>query len=344
VLAWAARYLTLAGRRHEAITAAREALVAAEQLGLEELRAHALNTIGIARFYTGDRDGVRDIERAIEIARAVNSPEASRATNNLAAVTAGFGDIRRALVLYAEAARLNERFGNRQLIRFGEGIAVWGDFMTGDWDRALGRAEAFIQECDGGSPHYQESSVRQIRAIVLASRGENDEALAEMGRAVALARSAGDPQAVYPVLAGEVKMHVLLGDLARARSLAAEVMAAESFGAGVTGVVAQLVCHAEELGVEERLRKQLEEGHDTLWAEAAVAVLDGDHRRGAELYEQVGAGPTEAEARLLAARSLIRAGRRPEGEAELRRALSFWRAAGASASVRRGEALLAASA
>ena len=58
----------------------------------------------------------------------------------------------------------------------------------------------------------------------------------------------------------------------------------------------------------------------------------------------MGAGPHEAYARLRAAENLVREGRRAEADAELERALAFWRTAGATAYVREGEALLAASA
>ena len=64
----------------------------------------------------------------------------------------------------------------------------------------------------------------------------------------------------------------------------------------------------------------------------------------AEIYGEMGTGPEEAYARLRAAENLVREGRRAEADAELERALAFWRTAGATAYVREGEALLAASA
>jgi len=51
-----------------------------------------------------------------------------------------------------------------------------------------------------------------------------------------------------------------------------------------------------------------------------------------------------AEARLCAAQELIEAGHRAEGEAELQKALAFYREVGATRYVQQGEALLAASA
>src|SRR5207249_1786281 len=75
VLSDLSRYHMLAGRSQQAIAVGREALAIAEQLGLDEVRAHALNNIGTARVNLGDAEGVSDIEAALEIALAINSPE-----------------------------------------------------------------------------------------------------------------------------------------------------------------------------------------------------------------------------------------------------------------------------
>ncbi len=64
----------------------------------------------------------------------------------------------------------------------------------------------------------------------------------------------------------------------------------------------------------------------------------------ASVYAGMGALPEEAFARLRAAEAFVQEGRRAEADAELSRALAFWRAVGASAYVREGEALLAESA
>ena len=77
------------------------------------------------------------------------------------------------------------------------------------------------------------------------------------------------------------------------------------------------------------------------WRRAAVAYVSGDPLAAAEIYGEMGARPYEAYARLRAAESLVREGRRAEADAELERALAFWRTAGATAYVREGEALLA---
>ena len=67
VLAQLARFEMLAHRREPAIAHGREALAAADTLGLELLRLHVLITIGTARTMAGDLAGLDDLEEAIEV-------------------------------------------------------------------------------------------------------------------------------------------------------------------------------------------------------------------------------------------------------------------------------------
>jgi len=73
-------------------------------------------------------------------------------------------------------------------------------------------------------------------------------------------------------------------------------------------------------------------------------VLDGELERAAELLVEIGSVPDEAYARLRAADQLIAQGRRAEGNAQLARALAFYRSVGATRFIREGESLLAATA
>ena len=84
VLANVSRFWMLAGLGEQAIRVGRQALAMAEELGLDELQAHALNNIGVSRLGMGDRGGLEDLERSIEIADAINSVESARAYGNLA--------------------------------------------------------------------------------------------------------------------------------------------------------------------------------------------------------------------------------------------------------------------
>src|SRR5207253_309741 len=82
----------LGGENEEAIRVGRQAEAMAEQLGLTEIRVHALTNIGPARVFFGDPGGTADLEEAIAIGTAINSPEALRAYTNLGAAVAFQGD------------------------------------------------------------------------------------------------------------------------------------------------------------------------------------------------------------------------------------------------------------
>ena len=79
-------------------------------------------------------------------------------------------------------------------------------------------------------------------------------------------------------------------------------------------------------------------------ADAARAVLRGDFDEAADLFYEIGQLDDEADARLRAAEKLVQEGRRPEADAQLKKALAFYRSVGATRCVREAESLLAASA
>ena len=58
----------------------------ASVLGLDELHAHLLNTVGMSRATLGDTGGLEDMERSIEISRRINSPELIRGFGNLSSI------------------------------------------------------------------------------------------------------------------------------------------------------------------------------------------------------------------------------------------------------------------
>jgi hypothetical protein len=136
----------------------------------------------------------------------------------------------------------------------------------------------------------------------------------------------------------------LLGKLDEAQALAREAL--ELAGEHVESVAILSVLNpvARQLGLRQQVRDLVEQAPDGPWKEVALAGVGGDFSRAADLFAAYGAQTFEAEARLCAAEQLIEGGRRAEGEAELQRALAFYRKVGATRYVQQGEALLAASA
>ena len=68
-----------------------EALSIAEQLGLREIEAEALQWVGMTRLDAGDEGGIRDIERALAVATELNSPVSLSCYGNLADMRRYFG-------------------------------------------------------------------------------------------------------------------------------------------------------------------------------------------------------------------------------------------------------------
>jgi tetratricopeptide (TPR) repeat protein len=345
VLAVAARSLALAGEGEESLRLGREALAMAETLSLAELQVHCLTTIGQAKGLLGDPQGEkRDLERALEVALSANSPEAARVLNNLAVDAFMGGDVRREHELFLEAREIGERFGDRRTARFVEGNLVFTTWALGQWDDALARANAFIADCESGSPHYMEDRVRGERADIRLARGHVDEALEEHRRGLELARQAGDLQSLAPALTRLCRSHLLLGQVGEARPLAEELLSVVRAHPGGRPIINAIADFADELGIHEDARELMTEMPETPWKEAIRALLDGDFVRAADVYASTAFATREAEVRLEAAERLIQTGRRPEGEAQLEQALAFYRSVGATFFLERGEQLLAATA
>jgi hypothetical protein len=97
-----------------------------------------------------------------------------------------------------------------------------------------------------------------------------------------------------------------------------------------------------DLGREAEYLEQAKTAPATLWLEAGVAVARRDFATAATLYERIGASGAEAIARLHAAEDAAAAGRRSEADSELAKAQRFFEGQGATAYLRRCEAVLAA--
>jgi class 3 adenylate cyclase/tetratricopeptide (TPR) repeat protein len=345
VLAVSARYRALAGERAEGLRLGEEALAMADRLGLDELRAHALVTIGTAKVFLGDEGGEKDLENALEIALAANSPIAGTALNNLG-VIAGVTDLRREYALAQESRQVAERMGDLDTMRFAQGNLVGTDWSLGRWDEAFAAANEFIAVCESGSPHYLEDYVRGTRASILFARGEAEAALGEFRHALVTSRTAKDQQGSTPeILALTARAYVLLGRTDEARTVAREL--ADGFR-GLSGLLqvrfGMVAAFAEELGIAPEMRELVAAALPGRFKDAATAELEGDFEGAAGVLADIGCATWEAEARLRAAQKLIRAGRRSEGEIQLQKALAFYRSVGATFFIERGERLLAKSA
>ena len=342
VLSQLVRFQMLAGRLDTDLAA--EALQLAESLDLDELRATNLVTVGTARAYHGDRAGKEDIQRGLDLALERNlTAIAYRAYNNLSAVADSRGGrLRESLELQLESDRLAREFGNEIWLRFSLGNIAQVMRELGEWDEAVRGAEEFLTLSESFGSHYLDGVVLCARALVRLARDDTASAVEDALEGLSRARRAGDKTLVMSTLGISAWVLEQVGRLHEACRFADELLAAD--GNWADEAIEPFMWAVEPLGLLDRARPALEAAYGGPWKDVALAVFDGDYPRAAEIFDEIGAVPHAATARMKAARVLIEAGRRAEGDAYLQAALAFWRSVGATRYVREGEELLAASA
>jgi class 3 adenylate cyclase/tetratricopeptide (TPR) repeat protein len=338
VLSQVARYRMLAGDYREAIDFGQQALAMAEQFGLDELRAHALNNIGSAKENIHDDGGIADLEASIEIARAIRSPEAARALNNLATLYWGRGELRKALEMIDESVLLAKEIGHAAIWRHSRGQQISLLTDLGDWETGLRAADEFI--ASGASA--VEDSIRRRRARIRLGRGDVDGALEDVRLLLEHARAMKAPQARIPSFGMATRLYVDVGALDKARPLAEEFVHGVPAGAA-DWMLIDFAWAAVSLARVDVLRVLLDQSSVvSAYGEAARALLDGEYVQAATVFEQIGEAENAAMAHLRAASKLVADGRPAEAEPSLQLALTFFHSVGASRYVAEAGGLRAA--
>jgi class 3 adenylate cyclase/tetratricopeptide (TPR) repeat protein len=343
VLGNAAHFLGLADEQEGAIEVGRRALALAVELGLEDVQAQSLRTIGWLRAARGDPAGYADLEKSIEISRASNSPEFAVAYVNLAGSHIVFGDLRRAFEVLVEARRVAARFGRVHGSAWLQDISrVAEDYWCGRWDDAVERAEKLFAERRALA--YLEAWPRIVRGQVRLARGDSAGALEDSARALEGARAAKDTQVLYPALAFRGRALAESGHDHEAGEPLGELLArltGEEWSMAYFWIDFGLALH--DLGRAGALRAAVRRvKRPTRWVGVADAIAGGDLESAADRCAEIGTLPDEARVRLLAARALADAGRHEDAENQLERALAFHRSVGADAYVREAEHVAAA--
>ncbi|MGI8862456.1 MAG: ATP-binding protein [Gaiellaceae bacterium] len=342
VLSYIARTRTIGGDPSEGLRLAKDAFAIAETSEVDELRAHSLATIGLAKNYLGDPTGEEDELRALELAVAANSPVAGTIASNIAVNAIFDFDLRRADELFQDALRIAERFGDASGVRWLRAQRAGMSLVLGHWDDALRQLDEFIAECEAGSPHYLEGRCHGNRGRIREGRGDLEGALADFDKALALTRSMSDPQARLPELSGAIAAFETHGRTDDARALAGELVKGLASHPPDASIMLCIDFGYTRLAseFESEIRDALEHAPPWPWKDLAVACLERDFVRAAEMWAEGGSPTWEARLRLRAAEELIETGRRAEGEEQAAKALAFYRSVGATYYVERAEALL----
>jgi len=340
VLANRARFHMVADEAEAAIALADEAHELATELGLEELRAHTLNSRGVARAMTGDLGGVDDLERAVELAPPL-SFELMRALNNLVATLAELGELERSFALMDRSVAEARRYGHVVMLTWVEIQQLDQLYWTGDWDELAERVERLLST----TTTLMATDAHLLAARLALADGDFDGAISHSAEAVELAGLQGNPQSSFPALANRAWVLHEVGDTDEARAVLHDLLTRwrQSPTSPPGTWLAELALAAEALGCENELLEAASRARlRTRWLEAAEAFLAGDGAGAAAIYERMGARADAAVMRLRSAELLRAAGRTGEAEAELALALDFFPRARAAYFVRKAEELLGA--
>jgi class 3 adenylate cyclase len=343
VLSQLARYEALTGEAANALRDGTAALAMAEQLGLVEVQAHALNNIAIARADSGDARWRQDIERSIELARSVDSPEVGRGLNNLGGFLYDAGDVRASRDAFAAAAEFGERYGLTAMAGFARTVLLAWTFFEGRWDEFTEQAGALLAT----ERNSLVGERRIMRAFIRFARGDDAGALEDLDRGVDELRRSRDPQSLVPGLGDAVVLLCELGDLGRARELARELEPElqQELVANRAHTLRSAAWAPDDVGLRPAVLRALGRASTpNPWSTACELVARRRWIEAAHAFAALDDHLHEAMARLSAAEELVEGGRRAEADAQLEQALAFFRSAGAPRFISRAESLLAQSA
>jgi DNA-binding SARP family transcriptional activator/tetratricopeptide (TPR) repeat protein len=328
----------LMARYNDAIALARELLPMTVELGLPEIEANAFEVMGLVKVFLGESEqGLADLEHAIAIAEASGSINPAGLYGNLAAGQALAGELTRCFATWAAAWRVAERFNAPRWLRSIELWRVPEHYWTGRWDEVIRQVDGLVVEAAVAGGDTQECACRIWRGRVRLARGQLPAALADSTAALELARASGDPQDIDPALAFHSRCLLAAGRADEAAELVGELLKCLDHRLLSAEVGIDLAVALRSLGHPV---EALDGVLDSRWLEATRALVAGDARLAASVYERIGSRPDAAAAHLAAAHELLTAGRQAEAKVELAAAVAFYREVGASADLHQAEELV----
>jgi class 3 adenylate cyclase/tetratricopeptide (TPR) repeat protein len=334
----------LRGSFDDTVAMCERVVAIAEEHDLEELRAHVLNTRGVARVVLrGDLGGLDDMEESLEIVERLNDVAGMiRGYKNLGSTLGELGQLDRATELERCGAEVARRFGvDFQVVWFETELALLA-YYDGDWEAATDAFERLDRWVERVGPHYMEGAILGKRAQIRAARGELGVQPC-VDQALDFGRRSGEPQVLFPALGDAALIAAMSGDADAGRRVAElfdELVEAVPGGVQGSYWTTELALALALTDQHERFAV-LDAAGPSRWLTIAQQIADGRYAVAADSLAEIGARPHEAFARLLAARVDVRAGNSKAGEAQLLRATGFWAGVGATRYVDIAEELMA---
>ncbi|MGA8113741.1 MAG: adenylate/guanylate cyclase domain-containing protein [Actinocatenispora sp.] len=123
-----------------AIAAAGTAAQIASRLGLVEVKANAMTTIGASRYLSGEPDGLTTMDEVLSTCRRLNLPSLRRVCQNLGSALQEEGELDRADALLGEVAKVSVSDGHSISLNYTE--SAHRAYLAGDWNSTLVSNEA----------------------------------------------------------------------------------------------------------------------------------------------------------------------------------------------------------
>jgi class 3 adenylate cyclase len=338
----------------EAIAAAERALAVAAELGLPE-PARALGSRGGARNYRGERQGLEDMRRALQLAiEHGQGREAASLHNNLTVAVWLYEGPQAALAASREGIDFCERRGITEFALMIAAMSVGFLAELGEAERALAEADPLAERLQAaGDIFFVEP--RSVQLGLLAERGAHEHAPAA-DQLVAAARDTGDPQWCALAFGAGARLLLAQGQPQLAQALLVEVEQMAGFRADPYYPSLLLGLLRTALALDEReLAARLVDGvqpvtplaeHALAACRAQLAEAVGDRAEAAALYanaaerwREFGNVPERAYALLGQGRCLAALGK-AEAEKPLREADDLFASMGYAPALAETEALL----
>jgi tetratricopeptide (TPR) repeat protein len=221
-----ARDHIFSGRYRDCLEWSARAIALARDLGIEGQAMRALQYLGLARFDSGDVDGIEDVREALRMGLDLGlGEETAVAYINLGELVWFTEGPAQALEIYETGIDFTERRGITFRAMWLKAQTVWALFELGRWGEVVRTTDELIEweSTRGGS---QVGTIAlPFKARVLMWRNALTEAASLMEETLARARDIGDPHVLAPALASAALVQQARGENSDAVRLIEELEA-----------------------------------------------------------------------------------------------------------------------